>query len=1486
MGVVSPIVCTDGTNKCVFALDISELPRPPSWLRIKGPVISIMQFISDICEGSGYDFFIDYDRMPSTTASSPSKYSGIIKLKTVSRRTQPQKNKILSFIQDYITKGYPLTNYSYGQEFNDSTTRTMYIGGKQRRLFQYKSLRFTWKQHSMIYDPYANNGGGSFALCDVGGNKNFFRQPSPYSYRARTIQKGNHISLIDKNNAPNTSPLNFPSQGFTQNGFGDPGSDPHHRPVRDGNYYTPIFYPDNLNSSFSIPLYYDMICPYFGKHYDGSIRRVFYDRQMGQLQILFKIQDLIIAGNTLPYVDELTQNPPTKYFVVLENEIRAAGAGFESWLSYCFDNGFYTDIERLTYRALNRKYGNAAEFDIGSVHKGMIDSIKNGNLKDVSSGGQFGYDNMIAYGDEIYSTLNSIYKIFSNIANEFYGKSYMVSVPPLKSYRDYKKTNIIVGYAMNDAGGQDTSKPIYATEGTNKLYTDLEISTEGAWEEPGNVIDDAIIVGSSPSYALTNEQNMIQPILGFNTSSFLDSKFVSYWNKYFNGTLPLGNPSFYNIASLFIGSFNILNAVRYPITTEIDPAEFISINRPGARTDAHGSAAYNSQKSYFKCSANDTFEGLIDTENNNTLYVKAIVNLSSPVNMTTSRANGYNLKSVMLQDTYLRLMEKFGRGEIGIPQFAKKTGAASIIANLISNEDSKARTFYRSETTIGGLLPKLSLTDDFAGVVGDSNKLTKIVSAIHLMYVKSLSSDALDPIFPLSSNQTASAYDNAQINPKAAIPTFAALPLKYNQYTYGPWIDYPSFTGMAIFPEYNNINNAANRIENLIGGVKVEVDESLVPWEYGGMSVLDTNIAEKLNEDINYQQELENATVELPIFPNYRLGHILGNNGPLLTNINVQIGANGVTTSLSFRTYTKKLGLFNKENAERMKQISLESIKRNREINNKYLDLSKRIRDGNPGSSTSVSDYSNDSIPKVFRWSPVEIIVGGASIAQPKNSDLQKYSDIKYSPSWHINPLPNASQNADTGKAVKQFSKITIQDFRETPRELKDNYESKSIMSLDGIMSPVSLFPTAHGGTFHVTKYDTTLCPMCKGSKRYEYNALSQVTTFQGSDGINNSKTTTTLVCDFCEVKDPNSRKKTAFGYEPDPPFILASDSDVEVLRNLARTSLSVPRPVINYSTLNPLLLPNGEFSNDNKQMGDSSAFMIDSVAYGVIPPSKSREGLRSLMSTDIGGVYSHIDKKYSKKINQQVSNNHRFFALRGPLMVHGWGYDTEGYPVPNAADEPLLNSNGDFNRDANGTIIKKGDTLVGGRIVPEQFAKSGTFYGGWGQLPSSWPVGPIDLRWDREAKVWTVGGNNYKPVFVVLEEDLTDIQPVRGTLLSNNINNAPLSSTTRKLVFVKDNKGLTAPRGAKVFCRYSAQNGFYEPIYASNLITSGIIRGAGIALISKAYSIPAGISTSDQKNTDSYQTSFQNPLNFSVTNNSPGLFCYINGSWVLQAVN
>ena len=42
--------------------------------------------------------------------------------------------------------------------------------------------------------------------------------------------------------------------------------------------------------------------------------------------------------------------------------------------------------------------------------------------------------------------------------------------------------------------------------------------------------------------------------------------------------------------------------------------------------------------------------------------------------------------------------------------------------------------------------------------------------------------------------------------------------------------------------------------------------------------------------------------------------------------------------------------------------------------------------------------------------------------------------------------------------------------------------------------------------------------------------------------------------------------------------------------------------------------------------------------------------------------------------------------------MVHGWGYDTEGYPVPNSCYEPKV-VNGQIILDDNGNVIYKNQT-------------------------------------------------------------------------------------------------------------------------------------------------------------------------------------------------
>jgi len=78
-----------------------------------------------------------------------------------------------------------------------------------------------------------------------------------------------------------------------------------------------------------------------------------------------------------------------------------------------------------------------------------------------------------------------------------------------------------------------------------------------------------------------------------------------------------------------------------------------------------------------------------------------------------------------------------------------------------------------------------------------------------------------------------------------------------------------------------------------------------------------------------------------------------------------------------------------------------------------------------------------------------------------------------------------------------------------------------------------------------------------------------------------------------------------------------------------------------------------------------------------------------------------------------------RSIALRGPVMIAGWGFDTAGFPVPNAfldADEtiPYLDR----------TATDKAD------FIDDHIWRM-----------DKWKVGPLDVKWDRNRKVWATGG-------------------------------------------------------------------------------------------------------------------------------------------------
>jgi len=90
----------------------------------------------------------------------------------------------------------------------------------------------------------------------------------------------------------------------------------------------------------------------------------------------------------------------------------------------------------------------------------------------------------------------------------------------------------------------------------------------------------------------------------------------------------------------------------------------------------------------------------------------------------------------------------------------------------------------------------------------------------------------------------------------------------------------------------------------------------------------------------------------------------------------------------------------------------------------------------------------------------------------------------------------------------------------------------------------------------------------------------------------------------------------------------------------------------------------------------------------------------------------------------KQKGYDPRAVGFRAPVMIVGWGYDTSGKPVPNA----------DYDSDP--TIHD-----AAGEIIPPEADGSDEFLPDYQWRMDKWKAGPLDVRWDREKKMWTAGG-------------------------------------------------------------------------------------------------------------------------------------------------
>lgn len=149
-------------------------------------------------------------------------------------------------------------------------------------------------------------------------------------------------------------------------------------------------------------------------------------------------------------------------------------------------------------------------------------------------------------------------------------------------------------------------------------------------------------------------------------------------------------------------------------------------------------------------------------------------------------------------------------------------------------------------------------------------------------------------------------------SPSPVYPDLIALPLESKTRCYGPWSSSASSGGK-------------------IGG-KIEFikDEDLTPWNYQGWDLM--NDAGKLKVDFEQSLSLltERGGFTMAAAPSgLSLATALNDLGPLVSNMNIEVGTNGVKTTIKMDLYTQKFGKMQKQLEDQINKLGRERQKLN-----------------------------------------------------------------------------------------------------------------------------------------------------------------------------------------------------------------------------------------------------------------------------------------------------------------------------------------------------------------------------------------------------------------------------------------------------------------------------------------------------------------------------------------------------------------------------
>jgi len=112
-----------------FKVDLSNLPSIPSYYRINSDNISLIDFVSDVCEAGGHDFFVRINK--PTVGEASAGWSGTFEVVTVSRIDEPVPGKVEEFIESATC----ILSKNYGQEVRKDAHSKFVVGANLERIY-------------------------------------------------------------------------------------------------------------------------------------------------------------------------------------------------------------------------------------------------------------------------------------------------------------------------------------------------------------------------------------------------------------------------------------------------------------------------------------------------------------------------------------------------------------------------------------------------------------------------------------------------------------------------------------------------------------------------------------------------------------------------------------------------------------------------------------------------------------------------------------------------------------------------------------------------------------------------------------------------------------------------------------------------------------------------------------------------------------------------------------------------------------------------------------------------------------------------------------------------------------------------------------------------------------------------------------------------------------------------------------------------------